>query len=75
MTIAIQICLLVFVHINIHFTNYITQLKNVAVCKMKGKGEPTILTDEWPHFSCTAIKISTPCFLNSNQVCIYSKVV
>ena len=32
-----------------------TQFQNIALCKLKGKDQPTILTDKWPNFSCTAI--------------------
>ncbi|XP_065890555.1 uncharacterized protein [Dysidea avara] len=46
--------------------------QNVALYKMRGKCDPTILTDKWPNFSCTAILqhwTSTLYFPTRNQRC------
>ncbi|XP_065885948.1 uncharacterized protein [Dysidea avara] len=61
-----------------HLTQYYNSLRyfksrghmNVALCKLRGKDQPAILTDKWPDFSCTAILqhwTSTQCFPTRNQ--------
>ena len=53
------------------FTNMVMQFQNIALNKQKGQNHSTILTDEWPNFSCTAVYqpwTSTLCFPTRNQV-------
>ena len=56
------------------------QFQNIALCKQRGigKDQPTILTDEWPDFSCTAVFqpwTSTHCFPTRYQVCSQLAIV
>ena len=42
---------------HIIFVLFLMQYSNIALLKMKYKVEADILTDDWPNFKCTVIKL------------------
>ena len=43
---------------HIIFVLFLMQYSNIALLKMKYKVEADILTDDWPNFKCTVIKVT-----------------
>ena len=62
-------------HSAISFSVIVSQFANTALLKMKHKIDADIMTDEWPEFSCTVMKLSISEVFKFVLYVVYTKVL